>query len=181
MPQDIRVFSDHANCYAYAMKCQDPINHHIGGMAKPNGEVYTGDLDNYCNRLQAGVLADGGANVNLLRGPLDVVGFISGNIPAPRADWYLVAMLVNNVGFHFVRRQRRRFLRAPFWKWKQGNGGVIERNARLKNRDQWVRITNARFPDLITGQLITNGPGYAGWLKLYFFEVHYDGFQVTST
>ncbi|HEX5127440.1 MAG TPA: hypothetical protein VFW00_11920, partial [Rhodocyclaceae bacterium] len=110
-----------------------------------------------------------------------VGGLTTNDIPAAQANWYLIAMLVKADGYHFVRRQRKSAFGEPFWKWKQGNGGEEERNAYDPGTNSWVDVTNARFPELVKGQLRADMPGYAGWVRLAFFEVHNDGFVVTAS
>ncbi|MCB1957537.1 MAG: hypothetical protein KDG55_17790 [Rhodocyclaceae bacterium] len=173
--QDTEFFSSTANCYGYAAKCAAPGG---SGTACPAGEKPGSDAADYARRLRDGVLADGGAKVKLL---LETTAqtVTAGTIPTPRADWYLIALLVKAEGFHFVRRQLSHFGGEPFWKWKQGNGGVVERNAYDGGAKKWIRVTNAEFPRLVRGDLMTDMPGYRGWNQLYFFEVAKSGFDVT--
>lgn len=175
--QDTQFFSNTANCYGYAVKCAAPGG--SGGQAVPGGEKPGSDVSDYGRRLRDGVLSDGGAKVNLL-GESTVQTITAATIPVPRADWYLIALLVKADGFHFVRRQLKKFSGSPHWKWKQGNGGVVETNAYDTAAKDWIRVTNDRFPDLVNGTLRTDMPGYNGWGKIYFFEVHKDGFDVTK-
>lgn len=178
--KDQEVFSALANCYGYAVKCKTPINSHNGGQAVPAGEKYSGNLDNYCQRLKQGILSDGGNKVSFLS-EASVNTLQTANIPTPRSGWYLIALLVKKDGFHFVRRQLKHLGGEPFWKWKQGNPGKVERNAYdFGTAKAWVRVTNANFPELIKGSLLTDVPGYKGWDKVYFFEVDKSGFNVTS-
>lgn len=176
--QDLEVFSEFANCYGYAAKCAQPINSFKGGTAKPGGQSYEGDLNDYAKRLKLGVLSDGGDNVIYLS-TTDVNSLVTANIPGVGDGWYLIALLVKPGGFHFVRRQGKNLFGEPFWKWKQGNGGKVERNA--NGGGAWVRVTNGNFPNLVKGEFLVNPPGYKDWGKIYFFKVANDGFKVTST
>ena len=177
--QETQLFSNEANCYAYAVKCKQPINC-AKGQARPGGAVPGADAGKFLEALQAGVLADGGAKVAQLA-EFSVNALTTTQIPAPRAGWYLIAMLTNAVGFHFVRRQLKHLGGEPHWKWKQGNKGMVELNAYDHKAKDWVRVTNANFPSLVKGGMGTDGPGYAGWVTVTFFEVHKDGFTVTSS
>jgi len=55
----------------------------------------------------------------------------------------------------------------------------VERNAYDGGAKKWIRVTNAEFPRLVRGDLMTDMPGYRGWNQLYFFEVAKSGFNVT--
>src|SRR5262249_34287543 len=100
-------FSNFANCYAFAAKCANPTNASAQRHARPGGRASTGVLNADAPAFANGVIADGGNRVNAL-GHFSVNAFVVANIPQSRAEWYLIAMLVNKDGFHFVRRQRRR-------------------------------------------------------------------------
>ena len=178
--QDKEFFSNVANCYAFAAKCATPTNGSAGKQARPGGHSSTGNAGTDAVAFAAGVVTDGGARVNQL-GSFSVNAFVVGNIPQARADWYLIAMLVKSDGFHFVRRQRKSACGTPFWKWKQGNPGLVERNAFDPNTNDWIRVTDAQFARLVKNQLGTDGPGYGGWELIYFFEVQKAGFTVTAS
>lgn len=172
--RDARFFSDIANCYAFAVKCSSPEG---VGQARPGGAKTAGDLQTYAEALKDGVLSDGGNKVKFI-GSYSIQNVP--NIPEASADWYLIAMLVNKNGFHFVRRQRKKFSGQPFWKWKEGNKGMEERNAFDVAAKSYIRITDAQLPSLLKGGYVTD---VAGWKfdTLYFFEVHKDGFTVSNT
>ncbi len=178
--QDKEFFSNLANCYAFATKCTTPTNALATRQARPGGHDSTGVTATDAANFVAGVLADGGAQVNAL-GNFSVNAFVVGNIPQARADWYLIVMLVKSSGFHFVRRQRKSAFGSPYWKWKQGNPGLVERNAFDATANDWIRVTDAEFARLVKGQLVTDGPGYGGWELIYFFEVQKAGFTVTAS
>ncbi|OUS30866.1 hypothetical protein A9Q99_04985 [Gammaproteobacteria bacterium 45_16_T64] len=180
--RDEQDFSQTANCYGYAAKCAVP-NNSSAGTAKPGGVTFGGDLGGYCTALKAGVIADGAGKATYLS-DYAVNTITAANIPsASSANKYLIAMLVQKSGFHFVRRQRKHDMPGdPFWKWKQGNGGKVERNAYNLAATTFERITDAKFPDLIRGKLIlADSPGYNGWERVFFFEVDQEGFKVTAS
>ncbi|MDQ8021126.1 MAG: hypothetical protein REI94_04760 [Moraxellaceae bacterium] len=177
MKQDLRAFSSTANCYAFAVKCVNPVG---GGTARPGGATSNGDVAAYCAALIRGVQADGGNKVRFIA-EYAAQGLLATDVPAARNDWYLIAMLVKAEGFHFVRRQRKSAFGEPFWKWKEGNGGLEERSAYELSSNDNIRITDARLPDLVKGgTLVTAHPSYVGWQRIAFFEVHKDGFTVTA-
>lgn len=180
MNVDTEFFSKVANCYAYAVKCAEPVNAKTG-LARPGLHKYSGDADREHQNFTAGVLADGGPKVNALGGRISVPAFVPANVPQPRADWYLIGLLVKANGFHFMRRQRKSAFGTPFWKWKQGNGGLVERNAYDPVAGDYVRITDALLGPLIQGTYRTEMPGYKDWVWLQFFEVQKSGFTVTAS
>ncbi|MCB1917043.1 MAG: hypothetical protein KDG52_15170 [Rhodocyclaceae bacterium] len=177
--KDTEFFSNRANCYGYAAKCADPLNGEGGGQARPGGATPQSNAAAYLAALQQGVLADAGTRARQI-GQFSVAALSSDQIPVPAAGWYLVAMLTHDTGFHFVRRQLSRFAGDPFWKWKQGNPGMVERNAFEPDAKRYVRVTNANFPKLIRGGMVTEAPGYTGWQTVTFFEVHPAGFTVSA-
>jgi len=178
---DKQYFSDIANCYGYAVKCASPVNALEGGQAKPGGVTPLDSKLRYYNTLKDGVIRDGGSKVKFLS-DYDVSSLSAANVPSVNSsEYYLIAMLVKADGFHFVRRQRKRAMGTPFWKWKQGNGGKVERNAYDLNGKSWVRVTDTRFPDLVKGALLTDAPGYDGWDRIYFFQVKTEGFKVNAS
>lgn len=178
--KDTEFFSNSANCYGYAAKCAQPTNHLGGGQARPGGATPQANTAAYLTALQQGVLADAGTRARQL-GQFSVASLSSGQIPVPTAGWYLVAMLNHATGFHFVRRQASRLAGEPFWKWKQGNPGLVERNAFDPDANKYVRVTNANFPKLIRNGMVTEAPGYNGWQTITFFECHPAGFTVSAS
>jgi hypothetical protein len=171
--EDKEFFSNNANCYAYSVKCANPTNVPPGmalpGLVTKKSGQSTGD---YGEALAAGVLADGGAKVRRLGGTLDA-------IPAASDGFYLIALLVRSDGFHFIRRQQKRWKGDPIWKWKCGNHGLVYRNVYDTTTTGWVTITNANV-----ASLVREGSRYMsefqGFEFLCFFEVAVSGFQVSG-
>jgi hypothetical protein len=94
---DVLWNSNH-NCYAYAMKCQSPRG--LGCNARPG--KFAGKPVGKGN-FAAGVVSDGAAqDVHI-----EIVRFEGVPTPVPPLftdGAYLVALLANNVGYHFLRR-----------------------------------------------------------------------------
>jgi len=174
MAGDTRFFSTTANCYAFAVK-RKTTRYGIQ-TATPNGvNVAEGQTtEQYYEALKNGVLADGGQKVKFLR-QFSVQAVTSADIPTARTDWYLIAMLVNKFGFHFLRRQRKKAIGTPFWKWKEGNTGSEERDAYEMSSKKYIRVTDERFPELVKGTLVGLRGSYD---KLFFFEVDQSGFDI---
>jgi hypothetical protein len=174
MAGDTRFFSITANCYAFAVKRQ--TTKYGIKTATPNGvNVADGQTtEQYYEALKNGVLADGGQKVKFLS-QFSVQAVTSADIPTARTDWYLIAMLVNKFGFHFLRRQRKKAIGTPFWKWKEGNTGLEERDAYEMSSKKYIRVTDERFPELVKGTLVGLRGSYD---KLFFFEVDQSGFNI---
>jgi hypothetical protein len=165
------TFSQRANCYAYAVKVANPTG--VGTPIPGGVTVEAGDTwQDYGNNLIVGVLTDGGNKVNRLPG---------GPTPVPRAseDHYLIALLASDTGFHFLRRERKKFLGSPRWKWKNGCLDTeVWLNAYDNNAGTWKTITDASFGQFV-GNLggFTCGGGYGNMHFVCFFEVQRDGFK----
>jgi len=104
------------NCYAYACDCWDPPNGGNGG-ALPGafaGAQVTAEqgetAETYANRLLLGIAKDVAANRLAYGSSLNVTASID------TGDGFLIAMLSNKVGFHFLRRGAN-----GFWSWKDGH------------------------------------------------------------
>ncbi len=139
-------WSHDSNCYGYACKCQ-----HAGvGTAVPGAAAGNPALPNaganYHQALIAGAIADGAAQV-------------AGTTAAPPADTpghYVVALLANNIGFHWMRRDGH----LNRWSWKDGNGGTIKYNLLHTNLNRYVYIKNESLVDLLDNN---NPSHYAPW------------------
>ncbi|MFX2611948.1 hypothetical protein [Enterobacter mori] len=92
------IWNTNHNCYAYAMKCLQPLGN--GWNSRPGkfaGQpVGTGDF-------AAGVVKDGAVQ-NL---HIEIIRFEGSPVPVPPQltdGTYLVALLANSFGYHFLRR-----------------------------------------------------------------------------
>lgn len=125
-----------ANCYAYACKCDNPNVGNPPRQAKPGvhggaATVNNGDV----GQLTAGITADGG--VGLAGDPL--------NIPNPPAHHYLIAMLTNAHGFHFLCRDE--FTKR--WSWKDANLGTIKFNVLHLPSDHYRYVNDTILNDIL--------------------------------
>ena len=110
------IWNTNHNCYAYAMKCHQPQGY--GANARPGklaGQpVGTGDF-------AAGVLADAIAQ----EVPVEIIQLGGSPVPVPPRftdGTYLVALLANDVGYHFLRRNEA----SGLWFHKNGASSPAE-------------------------------------------------------
>jgi hypothetical protein len=140
----------YANCYAYAANCSKPARGDQGG-AVPGGAkgkpALTGlaDLKDYERALIAGAAADG--FVQREGAPAAP--------PAPNANHYLVALIANKLGFHWLRRDSV----TDRWSWKDGNGQTVKYNIFDVRQKRFVYISNTNLDDLLT----VNRGSYFPW------------------
>lgn len=110
------IWNTNHNCYAYAMKCQVP--HGNGWNARPGklaGQpVATGNF-------ATGVVNDGAVqNIHI-----EIIRFEGSPIPVPPRftdGTYLVALLANSYGYHFLRRNEA----SGLWFHKNGASSPAE-------------------------------------------------------
>jgi hypothetical protein len=172
--KDERFFSKTANCYGFAVKRK--TTSYGDGTAVPGG-VRTGEKAGaYIAALKEGILKDGGSKI-AFRGQFAAKGLAASNIPSAGANRYLIALLTKGGdGFHFLRRQQKKAIGEPFWKWKEGNEGLEERNAVELPKGNHVRVTDARFPALVDSTLW--GLRSSPYDQVLFFEVDVSGFDI---
>lgn len=143
----------HANCYAYAMNCSEPLNGDRGG-AKPGCSqglvVYpTPDPKAYQKALIEGAQLDGAIYIENC--PLI-------SPPEPKPGYYLVALLCNASGFHWLRRNEETLA----WSWKDGNGGTVKETIYEAKQMTYVSITD-KTDDCLSA-LVNNKKTYVDWL-----------------
>lgn len=110
------IWNRNHNCYAYAMKCRHPLGY--GCNARPGKfagkPVSTGNF-------AAGVVDDGAAQNVLIR--IIRLRGIPTPVPSRFTDGtYLVALLANSVGYHFLRRNEA----SGLWSHKNGASSPAE-------------------------------------------------------
>lgn len=123
--------ADH-NCYAYAMSCVAPH-----GMGRNSWPGKFADIKNQGN-FAKGVVDDGaaqGVNIRILR-----QGGLPTPVPSPLGGGeYLVAMVANNMGYHFMRRNDVTCL----WSHKNGAASPVETHFYDAASEQPLAITDA--------------------------------------
>lgn len=167
--QEEYQWGTHANCYAYACSCPNP---QVGGVAARTsvpGTVGGAIVANNGNagQLIAGMLADGGVLVQQLGGN-------PAALPVVPANSYLVAMLTNAGGFHFLRRDEltRR------WSWKDGNHGSVKLNTLHHPTNHYVYINDGNLNDILVANRGHYMWGYDRMTFDCFFAVSNNGFLV---
>lgn len=144
-------WGDHANCYAYAAKCDNPTfiggkpSGAIPGLAKGKGAKSNGNLADYVKALTAGVEADGGS----------FAGDDASEIPEPTEGKYLIAGLANQYGFHFVRRDPA----SREWSWVDGNHSPVKNQLIDVKSEKPVKATEALMKQVFAG----NATGKLTW------------------
>jgi hypothetical protein len=134
-----------ANCYAYAANCSTPAR--ATGGAVPGGATGQPALPggpNYDQALIAGAVADGFVQL----------AGVPAVPPAPAANHYLVALIANAAGFHWLRRDSV----TGRWSWKDGNEQTVKYILNV-GQGLYVDINNTNLNDLLT----VNRAGYAPW------------------
>lgn len=136
-----------ANCYAYAANCSNPARGANGGAVPggATGHAVLPGVANYAQLLVAAAVADGFVQ----RAGAPAVP------PAPAANRYLVALIANQNGFHWLRRDSV----TDRWSWKDGNGDTVKYNILHVAQNRFVYIKNDNLDDL----LIVNRAGYNPW------------------
>lgn len=163
------------NCYAYAMKCNNPDG--TGGHALPGGaagKCVRPSMAPYHTNLIAGVIADGAAQgktiTSLQRGAHSPV-------PDTRGATYLVAMVAKHDGFHFLRRDEA----SGRWSHKNGPGSqpetYIYNNAVEKNQILTDDVIEDLFTNISTLQYIS---GINTMQFLCYFLVPLSGIWVAT-
>jgi hypothetical protein len=156
------MWGTNANCYAYACNCKTP-KIGIFGAALPGG--YAGDAvtkkqnqtsDEYYARLVFGIRQDAHKNgvkhVQVSRTVTQLPFEGSG---------YIIAMLVQPTGFHFLRRDRFK----KTWTEKNGNEGEVEGKIYNNYSETSVEMTDAVVIETLRG--LSNR--YMSWNPLKFY------------
>lgn len=170
------AWGKHANCYAYAMDCMEPDDGQKGGAkpgafhddpAQPFGEKR---IREYSEALIKGAVLDGATPVE---------GSINAP-PAPEEGSYLIALICNGTGFHWMRRDET----TRTWSWKDGNGDTVKHNIYEMGEGSFVPIQDGTEHTLAT---LLNGKEktYVGWRYghmrfVSFFRVPNDGCKVAG-
>jgi len=158
-------WSSTANCYAYACDRKNPVNGANGGAlpgASAGAPVLPGP--NYVDRLIAGAVADG-----LTR----LMGAGPGNPPAVHAG-YLVAMVNNGNGFHWIRHDPT----LDRWSWKDGNGGDVNYNIMQVPGMNYVYVKNSMLNELLVTAKNSFFWTYQSMTFTSFFSVPDSGLDV---
>ncbi|WP_176086540.1 hypothetical protein [Martelella sp. HB161492] len=160
------LWNSNHNCYAYAMKCISPRGY--GCNARPGkfaGQpVATGNF-------AAGVVNDGAAqNIHI-----EIVRFGGSPMPVPPRftdGTYLVALLANNVGYHFLRRN-------------EASGLWFHKNGASASPESWFVDFNTQrthqLTDDVAGNLLQQ-PALLGCAMRFqaYLKVPDQGVQVTG-
>jgi hypothetical protein len=137
-PTSRALWSHKHNCYAYAMKCQEPKG--LGQIA------WTGKLakKRIGQDYPQGVIEDGLAqNVRVV----NLNKTLPTPVPPPLSDGsYLVAMVSNGNGFHFLRRRESTGL----WTHKNGGGSPVDTHFYDRSIEQPLAITDAVVARILT-------------------------------
>ncbi|MFL6632563.1 MAG: hypothetical protein ACJ8HJ_09660 [Massilia sp.] len=159
-----------ANCYAFACNSAAPAVGHPPRTARP-GVAGGQPVQNNGNVVQlvAGVLADGGHLVQRLGGDPSA-------LPIVPANSYLVAMLTNAGGFHFMKRDEltRR------WSWKDANHGSVKLNVMHFPTDHYVYVNDANLNDILVTHRGNYVWAYNQMTFQTFFAVVNGGFPVAG-
>lgn len=184
---DDAQYGNKCNCYVYAAKCwQNKV-----GQIKvaPDAVPQQGAVGAKEEKLKDGVIADANADNNktVMHLGTFTTPFNDLVVPDALANEYLICMLTNKNGFHFMRRQKKKKFGTPCWKWKSGNGGKVERNAFTPSGNS-VSVTNANLKQFILSttddtiakdKLLVKGTPLLGNVqRIDFFSVPQDGFKV---
>lgn len=159
-----------ANCYAFACNCANPAVGNPPRQARPGviSGVPPADNSNVI-QLTAGILADGGVHVQALAGnPL--------LIPNPPANSYLIAMLTNAGGFHFIRRDEH----TKRWSWKDANHGTVKLNIMHFPNNQFVYVNDGNLNDILVANRGNYVWAYNTMVFRSFFAVTNNGFPVAG-
>ena len=166
-------YDSNANCYGYATQVSNCGAAVPGGVNRKEGE----NLDDYFQRLIDGVLKDGEDRVTESTHSLD-------KIPVPKANNYLMLMLVGETGFHFLRREENRpsVLKRRRWSWKNGCGENYSYWNVCKTNGEYTTITNSNLKSAIQNpRLYVWGNSLGGTppinAKVCFFVVQSQGFR----
>lgn len=144
----------HANCYAYAMNCHEPNSGQNGGAkpgayhrqaAQPLGKDRALE---YREALIKGAVLDGAKPID---GTVDAP-------PGPEEGSYLIALISNDTGFHWLRRDET----TGIWSWKDGNGDTVKHNIYEMGQGSFVPIQDGTRHTLAT-LLNDKEKTYVGW------------------
>lgn len=170
---DIGHWGDHANCYAYAAKCDKPTFK----SGKPSGAVpgeqsgkraaSKGILADYVKALIAGVEADGGS----------FAGDDPKEIPEPTEGKYLIAGLANPYGFHFVRRDPA----SRDWSWVDGNHSPVKNQLTDLRSEKPVKATEALMKQVFAGTATGSLTWFYGSMGFFgYFWIPSTGLKVAG-
>lgn len=164
----IASWGENANCYAYAVSCLTPQNG-IGG-AVP-GAASGAAAQNSANGNYRQELAEAAARDGLI-----LADGVPDDPPTDIRNHYLVALIANDMGFHWLRRDPTTLR----WSWKDGNAGPVQLNVFSVARSRYVHIENRDLNDLLG-----NPMGFAPWVYgsmrfVAFFHVPMDGLSVAG-
>lgn len=161
------------NCYAYAMKCDQPDN--TGGHSGPGGaagRAVSPSMNPYHANLIAGVMADGAAQNKPV---LSLQRNAPSPVPAPRGGTYLVAMVAKADGFHFLRRNDTTLL----WSHKNGPGSDPETYIYNNELEQNQIMTDGVVEDLLVNiQSPKYVSGFNSMTFVSYFQVPLSGIWV---
>lgn len=159
-----------ANCYAYA--CNDP-NPDVGIPPMQAGPGINSGCPPSCDAevagLIAGIIADSGGRASLLGGD-------PSNIPTPPENTYLVALLTNSVGFHFMKRDEV----TQRWSWKDANHGTVKLNVMHIPTRQYVYVNNSNLNDMLVMHKNDYGWMYAQMNFQAFLSIPNEGIVVAG-
>ena len=174
-PTSRSLWNKNHNCYAYSMKCKFPEglgqNSWTGKFAKSknkDGKCPESVIASEIFHFQNGVVADGEAlkkRIVILKQELPT--------PVPirlPGGYYLVAMVSNGMGYHFLRRRESTGL----WTHKNGAASDVETHFYDRELEQPVAITNA-----VVAKMLTD-PALIGCSMSFccYFQVPGSGIQV---
>jgi hypothetical protein len=166
--EEIQAWGTHANCYAYALNCPNPVNGQNGGAWPGSQAAFAGHPAPGGATFAQKVVADGGGNVQQ----------VAGTTLAPPADiggHYIVALLAHPNGFHFIRRDST----TGRWSWKDGNGGSVKYNVLDVPRSMFIYINNGNLNDLLVGRPADFTPwAYSNMAFVAYFRVPNGGATV---
>ena len=166
-PECDTEWSDVSNCYAYACNDRKPANGYFGG-AIPGSlagvPAYPGP--DYHNRLIQGAIADGLKHLPQ---------YDLSNLPMPKSGCYLVLLLADQNGFHWMRHD-------PIldrWSWKSGNSGDVYYSAFNIQINYCMYIKMANLSSALTTER-KNFIWNTHMQFVAFFEVPQQGIVVSS-
>jgi hypothetical protein len=162
-PTSRPIWNNNHNCYAYSMLCDRPRG--LGQNSRPGR--YAGNARSRRQDFAQGVIDDAAADGKVVT----VVANPPHNIPAVYTDGtYLVAMVANAVGYHFMRRRESTGL----WTHKNGAPSEVETYFYDSVQEEPMAIT-----DLVAARIFAN-PQLIGCGMTFesFFKVPQAGVQV---
>ena len=166
-------WGDHANCYAYAVKCPNPTfksgkpSGAIPGQQGGNPAKSKGVAADYMKALRTGVEEDGGS----------FAGDDAEAVPEPTEGKYLIAGLANAYGFHFVRRDPA----SREWSWVDGNHSPVKNQLTDLRTSKPVKATEALMKQVLAGTATGNLTWFYGGMTFFgYFWIPNVGLKVAG-